>query len=151
MTDIRQISRRWHEAWGTPNIEAAYCEYLFLSEFDHGRDCKVALGGSSLPVRQAGDARKPCLILLHGWPQTSLAWKGVLPKLGKDNCAAAFDLPGVGESENPPPSAEKRIIAETVLTAAEKAGGAGPPLGRGSSKETARRLMIGPIGGDHVG
>ncbi|MER8842950.1 hypothetical protein NKH86_30505 [Mesorhizobium sp. M0913] len=87
MTDIRQISRRWHEAWGTPNVEAAYREYLFLSEFDHVRDCKVALGGSSLPVRQAGDARKPCLILLHGWPPTSLAWKGVLPKLGKDNCA----------------------------------------------------------------
>jgi predicted ester cyclase len=28
MTDIKQISRRWHEAWGTPDIEAAYRECL---------------------------------------------------------------------------------------------------------------------------
>jgi pimeloyl-ACP methyl ester carboxylesterase len=84
---------------------------------------KMALDGLSLAVRKAGDAGKPCLILLHGWPQTSLAWKNVLPELGKDHYALAFDLPGVGNSENPPPSAEKSVIADIVLTAAEQAGG----------------------------
>jgi pimeloyl-ACP methyl ester carboxylesterase len=84
---------------------------------------KMALDGLSLAVRKAGDAGKPCLILLHGWPQTSLAWEYVLPELGKDHYVLAFDLPGVGKSENPPASAEKRVIADIVLTAAEQAGG----------------------------
>jgi pimeloyl-ACP methyl ester carboxylesterase len=44
---------------------------------------KVALDGLSLAVRKSGEARKPCLVLLHGWPQTSLAWESVFPELGR--------------------------------------------------------------------
>lgn len=84
---------------------------------------KVQRDGISLAVRGTGDARKPCLVLLHGWPQTSLAWDDVLPELGKDHFALAFDLPGIGDSEGLPPSAEKRVLADIILSAAERLGG----------------------------
>jgi pimeloyl-ACP methyl ester carboxylesterase len=83
----------------------------------------VALGGLSLAVRKAGNDGKPCFVLLHGWPQTSLAWEHVLSHLGRDHYALAFDLPGVGDSEGSPASAEKSVLADIILTAAEQSGG----------------------------
>ncbi len=62
-------------------------------------------------------------MLLHGWPQTGLAWEGVLPDLGQDFYALAFDLPGVGDSEGAPQSSEKTAIANVILSAAEPASG----------------------------
>ena len=41
---------------------------------------KAPPGGVPLHVRKAGEAGNPCLVLLHGWPQTSLAWAGILPE-----------------------------------------------------------------------
>jgi pimeloyl-ACP methyl ester carboxylesterase len=84
---------------------------------------RVPLNGLSLALRKAGDAEKPCLVLLHGWPQTSLAWESVLPELGKDYYTLAFDLPGIGESIGVPPSAEKSVLADIVIAAAEQVGG----------------------------
>jgi pimeloyl-ACP methyl ester carboxylesterase len=82
----------------------------------------IASNDLTLAARIAGDNTKPGLILLHGWPQTSLAWEGVLPELGRDNFALAFDLPGVGSSNDASPSAEKAALAYSILTAAENAG-----------------------------
>jgi len=65
----------------------------------------------------------PCLVLLHGWPQTSLAWQAVLDELGKDQFVLAFDLPGIGDSRGVPPSAEKTVLADILLGAVEKLGG----------------------------
>jgi pimeloyl-ACP methyl ester carboxylesterase len=38
------------------------------------------------------------LVLLHGWPQTSYAWRHVTPLLAPDCHTLAYDLPGVGSS-----------------------------------------------------
>jgi pimeloyl-ACP methyl ester carboxylesterase len=84
---------------------------------------RIAVGGLTLACRKAGNASAPCLVLLHGWPQTGLAWEGVLSELAEDSYALAFDLPGVGDSEGAPRSAEKSEIADVVLRAAEAAGG----------------------------
>jgi pimeloyl-ACP methyl ester carboxylesterase len=81
------------------------------------------VAGLTLAYRKAGKASDPCLVLLHGWPQTGLAWESVLPELGRDSYALAFDLPGVGDSRGAPASAEKTVIADVVLRAAEAAGG----------------------------
>ncbi|HEY7640555.1 MAG TPA: alpha/beta hydrolase [Steroidobacteraceae bacterium] len=83
----------------------------------------VEVAGLTLAYRKAGKASDPCLVLLHGWPQTGLAWESVLPELGRDSYALAFDLPGVGDSRGAPASAEKTVIADVVLRAAEAAGG----------------------------
>jgi pimeloyl-ACP methyl ester carboxylesterase len=84
---------------------------------------RIEQEGLTLAAREAGDPSRSCLVLLHGWPQTSLAWEGVLPELGHDAYALAFDLPGVGDSRGTPPSAEKKVLADLILSAAEKAGG----------------------------
>jgi pimeloyl-ACP methyl ester carboxylesterase len=39
------------------------------------------------------------LVLLHGWPQTSYAWRHVTPLLASDCHTLAYDLPGIGSSE----------------------------------------------------
>jgi pimeloyl-ACP methyl ester carboxylesterase len=83
----------------------------------------LEVGGLTLACRKAGRSSDPCLVLLHGWPQTGLAWEGVLPELGKDNYVLAFDLPAVGDSKGAPHSAEKAEIADIVLKGAEAAGG----------------------------
>jgi pimeloyl-ACP methyl ester carboxylesterase len=82
----------------------------------------IECSGLKLAVRTAGDPEQPCLILLHGWPQTGRAWEGVLDDLGRDHFACAFDLPGVGDSVGAPVSAEKIALAGLLLDAAEKLG-----------------------------
>jgi pimeloyl-ACP methyl ester carboxylesterase len=62
----------------------------------------IDVGELTLACRKAGKASDPCLVLLHGWPQTGLAWEGVLPELGRDSYVLAFDLPDVGESRGAP-------------------------------------------------
>ena len=56
---------------------------------------RIEVGGLTLACRKAGEPTDPCLVLLHGWPQTGLAWEGVLPELGRDSYAlerAYFDF-----------------------------------------------------------
>jgi pimeloyl-ACP methyl ester carboxylesterase len=84
---------------------------------------RIAVEGLTLAARKAGRPHQPCLILLHGWPQTSLAWEGVIDELGADHHALAFDLPDVGDSRGAPRSGEKSVLADILLTAAEQAGG----------------------------
>jgi len=87
------------------------------------RTIDIAVDGIRLSARQAGRPDNPCLVLLHGWPQTSFAWEGVIDELGEDHYALAFDLPDVGDSRGAPRSAEKAALADVVLAAAEQAGG----------------------------
>jgi pimeloyl-ACP methyl ester carboxylesterase len=75
-----------------------------------------------LGVSMAGEARKPGLILLHGWPQSRALYDGVLEPLSADFFVLALDLPDIGDSHGAPPSGEKTILADIALTAAEIAG-----------------------------
>src|ERR1700734_813049 len=54
--------------------------------------------GRRLGVVEHGSGTIP-LVLLHGWPQTSYAWRRVVPLLAPDCHALAYDLPGIGSSE----------------------------------------------------
>ena len=57
----------------------------------------VAAGEVSLGYIRSGAG--PCpVVFLHGWPQTSYAWRRVLPFLDADCASVAFDLRGVGRS-----------------------------------------------------
>lgn len=82
----------------------------------------IQVGDWKLAVRKAGDPSMPAMVLLHGWPQTSYAWEQVLGDLGRDQYALAFDLPGVGGSQGSPQPAEKHVLADIILTAAEQIG-----------------------------
>jgi pimeloyl-ACP methyl ester carboxylesterase len=84
---------------------------------------QIEVSGLTLACRKAGRSSDPCLVLLHGWPQTGLAWEGVLAELGKESYALAFDLPDVGDSRGAPRSAGKAELADIILQGAEAAGG----------------------------
>jgi haloacetate dehalogenase len=47
-------------------------------------------------VRRAGSG--PVVLLLHGYPETSLAWRKVAPDLANEFTIVAADLPGYGDS-----------------------------------------------------
>ncbi|HEY0815273.1 MAG TPA: alpha/beta hydrolase [Pseudonocardia sp.] len=40
----------------------------------------------------------PAVVLLHGWPETWLAWSKVMPALARSHTVVAIDLRGMGES-----------------------------------------------------
>src|ERR1700722_4547181 len=62
---------------------------------DHGQS---GAGRDDASRRQPSGRRLP-LVLLHGWPQTSYAWRHVTPLLTSDCHTLAYDLPGIGSSE----------------------------------------------------
>ncbi len=72
---------------------------------DHGRsgsgtddaNCRQT-SGRRLGVIEHGRGTIP-LVLLHGWPQTSYAWRHVTPLLTSECHTLAYDLPGIGSSE----------------------------------------------------
>ncbi len=80
----------------------------------------IEVGDLKLGYRCAGDPHKQGPLLLHGWPHSSALYAGVLEDLGRDFYAIAPDLPDVGASRGALPSAQKHVLADIVLTMAER-------------------------------
>jgi haloacetate dehalogenase len=57
---------------------------------------RIGVSGASVFLRQAGSG--PAVLLLHGYPETHLAWRRVAPGLAKRFTVVAADLPGYGDS-----------------------------------------------------
>lgn len=55
----------------------------------------------SLKIHFVEDGTGPAVFLLHGWPETWLAWRHVIPELSKKFRVIAPDLRGLGESSKP--------------------------------------------------
>ncbi|MBB3589915.1 pimeloyl-ACP methyl ester carboxylesterase [Rhizobium sp. BK529] len=86
------------------------------------RGRSIEIGGVTLACSSAGDPQRPALVLLHGWPFSRSIYDGVIEDLSDDAFVLAFDLPDIGGSRGPPPSAEKHVLADLMLTAAESLG-----------------------------
>src|SRR5688572_9967671 len=70
-------------------------------------------GGSELSFVTAGDPAKTALLLLHGFPSSSRAFREVIPSLAQAAYVIAPDLPGYGQSE-PLPSTSFPALGEAV-------------------------------------
>ncbi|TIQ36293.1 MAG: alpha/beta hydrolase [Mesorhizobium sp.] len=81
----------------------------------------IPVGRLNIAASRAGDAKKPALILLHGWPHSRALYDGVLDALSVNFYVLAPDLPNIGDSNGAPSSAEKTVLADVVLKAAESA------------------------------
>ncbi len=57
------------------------------------------LDGVTLHYLTAGDG--PAVVLLHGYAETSLMWKPIMPTLAERFTVIAPDLPGIGDSSIP--------------------------------------------------
>ena len=58
---------------------------------------------------EAGDG--PPVVLLHGFPETSYAWRYQIPDLAKKYRVIAPDLRGYGETDKPSSGYDKRTMA----------------------------------------
>ena len=58
--------------------------------------------------------RGPAVVLLHGFPETWYAWRGVMPMLAEEHTVIAPDLRGVGESSLEESGYDKETLAEDV-------------------------------------
>jgi haloalkane dehalogenase len=66
---------------------------------------------AGLAYRMAGDSEERVALLVHGYPESSYMWEGVLPALAQAGWRAiAPDLPGYGDSEPDPPGTWERHI-----------------------------------------
>lgn len=54
------------------------------------------------------------IVLLHGYPETSYAWRKVIPELAKHYTVIAPDLRGLGDSDKPASGYDKRTVAEDI-------------------------------------
>jgi haloacetate dehalogenase len=64
-----------------------------MSTFSHE---SVNVSTGKVVVRRAGSG--PAVLLLHGFPETSVAWRKIVPDLAKQFTVVAADLPGYGDS-----------------------------------------------------
>ena len=62
------------------------------------------------------------LVLLHGFPETSYAWRKVIPSLAEHFRVIAPDLRGCGASDRPDHGYDKRTVAEDVHQLVEQLG-----------------------------
>ena len=83
---------------------------------------ELADHGVEIAVQLAGVASRPALLLLHGWPHSHALYAPVVDALAERFFVLAPDLPAVGESRGAPASAEKTVLADVLLAAAERAG-----------------------------
>ncbi|MFI7615181.1 alpha/beta fold hydrolase [Nonomuraea terrae] len=68
------------------------------------------------------DGEGPPLVLLHGWPQTSACWRGIMPALAERFTVVAPDLRGYGRTDKPAAGYDKRTMAADVRALARSLG-----------------------------
>ncbi len=80
-----------------------------FAEFSHRR---VVANGVNLHVRIGGSG--PPLVLLHGWPQHSLMWHAIAPRLADRFTVIAPDQRGAGGSDIPGAGYDKATMADDL-------------------------------------
>ncbi len=73
----------------------------------------VRVNGIQLHYLRAGDEGPP-MVLLHGWPQTSYAWRKVLPVLARHYRVVAPDMRGMGRSDKPASGYDLRTVSTDI-------------------------------------
>ena len=74
---------------------------------------RVDTGAARIFARRGGSG--PPVLLLHGFPQTQLMWRGVAPLLARDFSVVCADLRGYGSSSCPPSSVDHAPYAKRAL------------------------------------
>jgi len=78
------------------------------------RSLAVRVNGLRLHVRVAGADTGRAVVLLHGWPQTSYAWRKLMPLLAPHCLVIAPDMRGFGESSKPAAGYDKKTVASDI-------------------------------------
>ena len=62
------------------------------------RHDQVAIADASIHTVTAGPPDAPALVLLHGWPESWVTWRELIPLAAPGHRIVAIDLPGIGGS-----------------------------------------------------
>ncbi len=87
-----------------------------MTDFDAFSRERVPVAAGSIAVRRAG--RGPAVLLLHGYPETSLAWRRVAPALTDAFTVVAADLPGYGDSTISPDAFDEGRLSKRTMARA---------------------------------
>jgi pimeloyl-ACP methyl ester carboxylesterase len=82
----------------------------------------VTVGDAVIHAVTAGDAAAPGLLLLHGWPESWVTWRELIPLAARDHRVVAIDLPGIGGSGRGAGPGSKVAIAHAVHGLADALG-----------------------------
>jgi pimeloyl-ACP methyl ester carboxylesterase len=61
----------------------------------------ITINGVDIFYREAGDKKKPTILLLHGFPSSSHMYRDLINDLSSDYHLIAPDYPGFGQSDSP--------------------------------------------------
>ena len=78
------------------------------------------IDGGKLHYLSAGEGEN--VILLHGYAETSLMWKPIIPQLAERFRVIAPDLPGIGDSAIPADGLNMKIAANRIHALAQSLG-----------------------------
>jgi haloacetate dehalogenase len=86
---------------------------------------RIDTGEAVISVSRGGTG--PGVLLLHGFPQTQLMWRGIAPRLAQRFTVVCADLRGYGDSSTPPSSADhapysKRAMARDMISVMARLG-----------------------------
>src|ERR671921_997461 len=92
---------------------------------DEFTSCEIQTDEASIFVRYCGSGTP--ILLLHGFPQTHLMWRGVAPLLARNFSVVCADLRGYGRSSCPASDPDhkpyaKRSMAQDMVTVMEWLG-----------------------------
>lgn len=59
------------------------------------------VGNVKVFYREAGDPQKPTILLMHGFPSSSVQFRELMPELMDDYHLIAPDMPGFGQTDAP--------------------------------------------------
>jgi pimeloyl-ACP methyl ester carboxylesterase len=74
---------------------------------------QIRIDGLGIHAVQAGTGSADFLFL-HGWPEDWSVFEPIMRRIARHARVTAIDLPGIGASETPAPSGDKRALAARV-------------------------------------
>jgi haloacetate dehalogenase len=107
---------------------------------------EVDVGGNKISYRRYGHG--PPVLLVHGFPRTSLMWRFLAPKLALDHTVICVDLPAYGRSGIPAsaddhfPYSKRAMAQELVRVMAELGFPAFTLIGHDRGGRVAYRLAL---------
>lgn len=115
-------------AWGAPIVTRPFARLAYAqrvpstigssSEAAAFKTGEVEVAGNKIFYRRYGQG--PPILLVHGFPRTSLMWRFLAPKLAVDHTVICVDLPAYGRSGIPASSDDhfpysKRAMAQELV------------------------------------
>ena len=116
------IANTWSNLLGAQPVTDNQSQHMPNNEFESSQ---IEIGENNIFFRRYG--KGPAILMVHGFPRTSLMWRHMAPKFAADHTVICVDLRAYGQSGTPKSSADhfpysKRAMAAELVGVMEKLG-----------------------------